>query len=380
MFRLVLKQGGDTSAPKGLLVKLGLFAKHPELLKGDKYVIKSKITRSVLDLFITRLHGFPSPEAVTPENAAQIRALCDELGFSGFDDDVRAALSGGSSRTWESVVGLRGRVDRHDLLLEKLQRQVQELERQLKTLGHGAQADQAGAKGMKSAPEPNKDICKAAADDVRQLKSEVAAKAAGLQALADDVRRLKASMGKAREKEFAYDAKRSLDGIIAGLARECSGNVHKKGVVNVTASSVMSGGYCLEFGEGVEPENAVDLGTDLVFRSANKPNAWICYDFKTRRVIPTSYTIRTYGGGAGWSHLKSWVFEVSNDGKAWSVVDRRENIAALNGCHVTCNFPINPAPQMSFRFLRVRQTGKNHRAEDYLCLTSLEVFGTLFAE
>ena len=380
MFRLVLKQGGDTSTPKGLLVKLGLFTKHPELLKGDKYVIKSTISSSVLDLFITRLHGFPSPDTVTPENAAQMRALCDELGFSGFDDDIRAALGGGSSRAWQSVVGLRGRVDRHDILLEKLQRQVQELERQLRALGQGAQDGKAATTGTTAAAEKNQDICKAVADDVRQLRREVEAKAVDLQALADEVRRLKASMG----KQFAYDPydeKDSLNGIIAGLTRECGGNVHKKGVVNVTASSVRSGrDYDEAHGRGSEPENAVDFGTDLVFRSANEPNSWICYDFKPRRVTPTSYTIRTYGGGNGLNHPKSWVFEVSNDGKAWSVVDRRENTTGLNNCHVTCNFSINPVPQTSFRFLRVRQTGRNHQSTNFLCLTSLEVFGTLFGE
>ena len=42
-------------------------------------------------------------------------------------------------------------------------------------------------------------------------------------------------------REFVYHGPRELDGIISVVVRECGGNVHEKGVVNVTASSYHEG-------------------------------------------------------------------------------------------------------------------------------------------
>ena len=113
-----------------------------------------------------------------------------------------------------------------------------------------------------------------------------------------------------------------------------------------------------------KPENAVDLWLDSEFCSKNAPNSWIRYDFKGRRVTPTSYSIRSCCGEPGGPLPKSWVLEVSNDGSegSWKVVDRRENNSDLfsRNCPVTCNFEISAPPSGAFRFVRLRQTGKNH--------------------
>ena len=121
--------------------------------------------------------------------------------------------------------------------------------------------------------------------------------------------------------KFVYDSSKPLDGIIAHLTREFGGNVHDKGIVNVTASSVL-GSY--------EPKDAVDLEGDKEFASEDKENSWICYDFKDRRVTPTSYSIRSQSGGSGSCHLKSWVIEASNDGQSWTEIDRRDGNSDLN--------------------------------------------------
>lgn len=170
-------------------------------------------------------------------------------------------------------------------------------------------------------------------------------------------------------KECQYQASKPLDGIIAHLTRECGGNVHDKGVVAVTASSVYS--------NDCEPKNAADLGSDSEFFSKNELDAWICYDFKERRVAPTSYTVKSYNFGPGGRHLKSWALEVSNDGSSWAVVDRRDNNSDLNGSHATHNFPLSHVPGESFRFVRLRQTGPNHLSVYYVSITALEIFGTI---
>ena len=156
-----------------------------------------------------------------------------------------------------------------------------------------------------------------------------------------------------------------LNGIIAQLTREYGGNVHVKGVVEVTASSV----------SWIRCEHcAVEFGSDSRFCSENKPNSWIRYDFKGRRVAPTSYSIRS----DDWRYPRSWVLEVSNDGRdgSWDIVDRRKN-EVWNGRYAIQNFRISAPPSQSFRFVRLRQTGKNYLGSDDLVLSSLEVFGAL---
>ena len=163
-----------------------------------------------------------------------------------------------------------------------------------------------------------------------------------------------------------------LDGIIAHLTRECGGNVHKEGVVNVTASSCY----------GYKPEYAVDLKADSRFDSDDSPNSWICYDFKGRRVTPTSYSIKSCWGGPGGYHPKSWVLEVSNDGSkgSWETVDSRKDNNDLNDRRVTRNFSLGTPQSGAFRFVRLRLTGKNHGGYDDLCICALELFGTLSLE
>ena len=232
--------------------------------------------------------------------------------------------------------------------------------------------------------------------DVQRLTSDVRSKAsaADLAALSDEVSRLnkadpgalrkdvqrltsdvssKASADVAVENVFGYNDARPLNGIIAHLTHKCCGNVHKKGIVNVTGSSCLS---------GCEPENATDFGSDSMFYSNNLPNSWICYDFKEQRVTPTSYSIKSFGDGRDDYHPKSWVLEVSNDGSSWQAVDTRKDSQIpstkfAKSSYVTRNFDIVPPPSNAFRFIRFRQTWKNHGGDHLLVISALELFGTL---
>ena len=154
--------------------------------------------------------------------------------------------------------------------------------------------------------------------------------------------------------------------------RECGGNVHDKGIVNVTASSVYS---------SCHPKGAVDLGTNSTYVSNNENDSWICYDFKERRMIPKSYSVRSNGFWPGRNHLKSWVIEVSNDGSSWTEIDRRDNNNDLHGKYATANFRISMVPSEGIRFFRLRQIGwgnciglARHRVRVPLQITSLEIF------
>lgn len=53
MLRLVVKGGGESSAPKAWLAsELKLFQNHTELLSGSRYLIQSDVGIEVLDFFM----------------------------------------------------------------------------------------------------------------------------------------------------------------------------------------------------------------------------------------------------------------------------------------------------------------------------------------
>ena len=168
--------------------------------------------------------------------------------------------------------------------------------------------------------------------------------------------------------EFPFYDLYPLGGIIAHLLRQCRKNVDGKGAVEVTASSVSSG----------NPAGVTRLWGEYHrrFSSCDKQNSWICYDFKEKRVTPTSYSIEVDDR----DKLKSWVFEVSNDGKKWQAIDHHKKSNELAESFVICNFPITCEVRDSFRFVRLRQTGKNHSGYYNLCINSLEIFGMLSNE
>jgi hypothetical protein len=154
-----------------------------------------------------------------------------------------------------------------------------------------------------------------------------------------------------------------FNGILSYLTVKCGGNVHDRGVVKITASSV--------FKEQYTPRYAADFESIWSFWSKNEPEQWICLDFKTLRVEPTHYTIRTDYN----CHLKSWAVEGSDDGALWTEIARRENNSDLNGKNAVKTFAVSQSG--SFRRIRLRQTGPNHNGDNDLTLSALELFGAV---
>lgn len=168
-----------------------------------------------------------------------------------------------------------------------------------------------------------------------------------------------------------------LNGIIAYLTQKFRGNVDDTEIVTATLSTTYTGG-------DFAAKYAADLGSDSMCHSENRRESWFCYDFKERRVQPTSYSVRSCCNDAGGHHLKSWVVEVSNDGQEWIEIDRHENNNDLNGRHVVRNFNLANPQTGSFRFFRLKQIGPSHNqivgVSDCLVITSLEVFGFLWEQ
>ena len=376
MFTFAHPPDHEVTLAKIFLAKLRLFESRPDLAAKGRYTITSGVDRDVVDLFFARVMG-DEAEVVTADNAEQLRALCDELGFSGFDGEIRAVL-GSDIMTKKFRVEIRERLDGHDVRFEELWKALGRLDEKVTEIANQLEArlNDVVRAVQEGFPEAKREAG-ALREDVERLTSKLGEKASAAEvaALSQEVARLKALAGKVTAPagtEFVYNDAKPLDGIIAHLTRECGGNVHEKGVVKVTASSCLCG-------IGGKPANAVDLNSDSEFWSEEWPNQWIRYDFNGRRVTPTSYSIRSMDDGPDSEHPMSWVLEVSNDGKegSWEVVDSREDNDDLNDAHVTHNFALSAPPSGAFRFVRLRVTGDNHFGKDNLAICALELFGAL---
>jgi hypothetical protein len=164
-------------------------------------------------------------------------------------------------------------------------------------------------------------------------------------------------------RTFSPSGDGSLDGIISHLTREHGGNVHDRGIVDISSKSRWSS--CV-------PKHAADLQTQTYFHSLAEPDQWLCYDFKDRRVKPTHYSIHAHSGNA---YLRSWIFEGSNDGSSWTILDEQKNNSTTNSSHPIGTFSVSRSAEC--RFIRLRQTGKNARGSDHLILFAFEIFGQL---
>jgi hypothetical protein len=157
----------------------------------------------------------------------------------------------------------------------------------------------------------------------------------------------------------------SPDGIIWTLTAECEGNVHDKGVVTITSNSVHP-----NMPECVA-RNLANLTTNDQFFSDNGPNEWVHWDFKDIRFVPTHYSMRS----SSVAFMRNWVLEGSQDDMMWCEMDRRSECSALCSPYKVGSFPILNAVEC--RYIRLRQTGKNHNGTFAILLTAFEVFGNL---
>lgn len=184
---------------------------------------------------------------------------------------------------------------------------------------------------------------------------------------------------KINAQNYFYDNNEanSLNGIIQHLTNEFGGNVHVKGIVELTASSLYDSSCLAKY--------AVDLNSkNTEFASNNEANSWLKYDFKKRKVRPTHYTITSESSGKGDWHPQTWVIEGSNSGEEWKILDSRNNITILDGKSITHTFNIqeNLGNDDYYQYLRIRQTGLNARNDpsnngNILAFSALEYFGSV---
>jgi hypothetical protein len=159
---------------------------------------------------------------------------------------------------------------------------------------------------------------------------------------------------------FPLEEAKSLNGMIRYLTRKHGGNVHDKGIVTITSKSVDQAGS-----KNFSYLAALTSGNSFI--SKDEPDQWICWDFHDLRTRPTHYTITS-------GSLKSWVVESSLDGEAWTEIDRRTDTMDFK-VGWEASFAVSNSAEC--RFIRLTQTGKNHKGNDHLIICAFEFFGAL---
>lgn len=377
---------------------------NPEISGARSHTLQCKARSEVVNALLDAIDDDSEQLTITEDNFDELQKLCKELGFSGLDKQFGAFRGETVSHSVDlkQFLQLKERVTRQDKRLTEVQHQLNELliwkramesemrefpslERKIEEVAR--LCEERHVQALRKTERDLQEFAKqrdldTLAQDLAQLKqtekrtvTESPTKNITTPTKEDEKRVATPSSHKRANrsrpttqmnpKRDIFVVNPQLDGVIAALTRECGGNVHEKGIVNVTASSV---------NYDYEPKHAVDLGTDSEFCSDDKKNSWICYDFKDRRVIPTGYSVRSWSQSSGGYHPKNWVMEASN-GKSWMTIDRRGNNDQLNGNMVIVKFNIAPVPRTGFRFFRLRLIGKNHDDNDILALSALEIFG-----
>lgn len=135
--------------------------------------------------------------------------------------------------------------------------------------------------------------------------------------------------------------------------------------VNVTVSSGQTGDKKLL----LDIEN-----TSNDFYTGNLPNSWICFEFKHHPVIPTNYTITSYGCPY---HPRSWVIEGSVTGSEWFQLDEERGCSSLKGQNLVHTFGNKNERKKEFKYIRMKSTGPDWFGDNFLEIRSIEFYGKI---
>jgi hypothetical protein len=168
-------------------------------------------------------------------------------------------------------------------------------------------------------------------------------------------------------KDFVLPSPDSLSsGLISHLRDECGGNAHEKGLINITCSS----------SEWNSCWQVIDYDWTEYWCTRNLPNSWIQFDFKSRVVSLTDYTLISQRRSEEW--LLEWKLSGSMDDRLWTDLDQRHT-QALKGSGITKTFHCSESSSVRnfYRYIRLTQTGKNSSRRNHLILAHVELFGSM---
>ena len=98
-------------------------------------------------------------------------------------------------------------------------------------------------------------------------------------------------------------------------------------------------------------------------------------------ILSFEYKISIRSGNSGYynNEPRDWVIEGSNDDSSWVELDTRNGISYLRGINVSLTFEIQQSQvsDQGYRYIRLKEIGKNYCDTYEMGFSALEFFGTL---
>lgn len=168
--------------------------------------------------------------------------------------------------------------------------------------------------------------------------------------------------------KIRYNEKEPLNGVFHFLTLKNKKEIAKNQIINVIPSSCSVR----------DPKAIIDSNQPEVFQTENRANQWIAFEFNEMKMKVTSYTLQSYyNGKPNFANPKNWILEGSDNGRDWIEMDRHEECPDLNNKNVIKNYKIK-GDFKEFKYIRVKQIGKNWANMDQLTLSKVELFGELY--
>jgi hypothetical protein len=358
---------------KSVLQLLG----HHELFEAKTYAVQSSVPRDIFELFASSLKT-QSKISVTKENAASLSFLAKEFLLPDLAAqcavfyvplDPIASLSERVAKLELQLSALSNppgqkieeMIEAQDRLLERLRMEV---ERQRESIDRTVGVAVSRVDGLER--------------EIQNLRGEIQAVRDSIGA---DIGRPRSGPVKVAQppspvvippavsstdhvEQLPFLDGSPLNGIISFLTRKVGGNIHTRGIVNISSSGDRSK-HCWQ---------VADHDWTGYWGTANEPNSWISFDFKGRRVSLSHYTLKSH---TGWrDFFVEWVIEGSHDSQSWMELDRRST-RDLASRSIVKTYPCSNTASTGFRHLRMRQTGPTSDNLHFLLLANIEFFGEL---
>ena len=121
-----------------------------------------------------------------------------------------------------------------------------------------------------------------------------------------------------------------------------------------------------------QPKNILYSSAESDWRSSsNSTGNFIYIHLLQHHLLIKNYTIRQYNN---YDKLKNWLFEGSNDGSEWIVLDSQPPSSSF--CFNN-NYYSFPSLSGIYSYFRIRQNGSNCYDNLYMRLSGMELFGEL---
>ena len=127
--RIVCRDGSEVTVPKTFREKMSLFQK-PGITEAGSYEVQCQAGLGTLNMLLSRVYNESAHVKITKNNVDELRALVQELGFAGIDQELRAFVADGTQEAGDmkrELLQLRERAMKQDNALTEIQRQLNEL-------------------------------------------------------------------------------------------------------------------------------------------------------------------------------------------------------------------------------------------------------------